>query len=134
MCIRIRAEEHNMQGRNWNSVAAIAALVLGIGQAAWSLDAPAGDAVHGKRLFVAVGCYECHGRVGQGGRFNYPAPALAQTQLPLVAFKALVRTGPNDMPAYAEQVLSDQDVADILAFLRSLPGPRPTKDFPLLNQ
>jgi mono/diheme cytochrome c family protein len=123
-----------MQHCNGKSVAAIAALVLGICHAAWSLDGPAGDAVHGKQLFSAVGCYECHGRAGQGGRFNYSAPALAQTPLPLMAFKALVRTGPNDMPAYAERVLSDQDVADILAFLRSLPGPRPTKDFPLLNQ
>jgi len=42
--------------------------------------------------------------------------------------------GLNDMPAYKEQVLSDQDVADIHAYLSSLPGPRPAKDFPLLNQ
>jgi mono/diheme cytochrome c family protein len=112
---------------------ALAGLLLGIGRAAWPLDAPTGDAVNGKRLFLAVGCFECHGRAGQGGRFNYPAPALAQTPLPLVAFRALVRAGPNDMPAYAERVLSDQDVADILAFLQSLPGPRPVKDIPLLN-
>jgi mono/diheme cytochrome c family protein len=123
-----------MQRRKGKSTAAMAALVmLGSGHAVWPLDAPAGDPVNGKRLFIAVGCYECHGRVGQGGRFNYPAPALAQTPLPLVAFKALVRAGPNDMPAYAPQVLTDQDVADIHAFLRSLPGPSPTKDFPLLN-
>jgi hypothetical protein len=31
-------------------------------------------------------------------------------------------------------VLSDKEAADIHAFLRSLPGRRPPKDFPLLNQ
>jgi hypothetical protein len=30
--------------------------------------------------------------------------------------------------------LSDQEAADIHAFLRSLPGRRPVKDIPLLNQ
>jgi mono/diheme cytochrome c family protein len=41
--------------------------------------------------------------------------------------------GLNDMPAYKEQVLSDQELADIHAYLRSLPGPRPVKDIPQLN-
>jgi mono/diheme cytochrome c family protein len=137
MCIPIRVEEHTMQRCIPKFAVAIAALMLGISRAAWPADAPAADAaadaVNGQRLFLAVGCFECHGRAGQGGRFNYPAPALAQTPLPLVAFRALVRAGPNDMPAYAERVLSDQNVADILAFLQSLPGRRPVKDIPLLN-
>ncbi len=112
----------------------LALLAPCISNAAWSADAPAGDAAHGGSLFVAVGCYECHGRVGQGGAFNYAAPPLAHIALPLEGFKVLVRMGLNDMPAYKEQVLSDQDVADIHAYLSSLPGPRLTKDIPLLNQ
>lgn len=115
------------------SALALAALSLGAAGLAWSADAPGGDAANGRRLYLAVGCFECHGRAGQGGRFNYPAPALARTALPLAAFSALVRAGPNDMPAYAKPVLADQDVADILAFLRSLPGRRPASDIPLLN-
>ena len=82
---------------------------------------------------LAVGCFTCHGRSGQGGSYNGPAPALAETKLPLEAFKVFVRLGPNDMPAYTESVLSDKDTTDILAFLRSLPGRRPAKDIPLLN-
>jgi mono/diheme cytochrome c family protein len=112
---------------------AIAGLSLLQGGVARSADAPGGDTANGRRLYLAVGCFECHGRAGQGGRFNYPAPALARTALPLAAFSALVRTGPNDMPAYAQRVLADQDVADILAFLRSLPGRRPAADIPLLD-
>jgi mono/diheme cytochrome c family protein len=96
-------------------------------------NAPTGDAVNGKRLYLADGCFECHGRAGQGGRFNYPTPALAQIELPVDSFIAYLREAPNDMPSFSADVLSDKDAADIHAFLRSLPGPRPAKDFPMLN-
>jgi mono/diheme cytochrome c family protein len=97
-------------------------------------NAPTGDPVNGKRLYLADGCFECHGRAGQGGRFNYPTPALAQIALPVDSFIAFLREAPNDMPSFSAEVLSDKDAADIHAFLRSLPGPKSPKDFPLLNQ
>jgi mono/diheme cytochrome c family protein len=112
---------------------ALGALALAGSNCAWSQSAQ-GDAASGKRVYLAVGCFTCHGRSGQGGAMNYPAPALAQTALPVEAFNTLVRVGPNDMPAYSESVLSDKELADIHAFLRSLPGRRPAKDYPLLNQ
>jgi mono/diheme cytochrome c family protein len=93
-----------------------------------------GDAANGKRTYVAVGCFACHGRAGQGGAYNYPAPALAQTRLSEEAFKTIVRNGPNEMPAYTAPVLSDRDLTDIYAFVRSLPGPRPAKEIPLLDR
>jgi mono/diheme cytochrome c family protein len=93
-----------------------------------------GDKANGKRVYLADGCFTCHGRAGQGGALNYPAPALAQTKLPVEAFKALVRAGPNDMPAYSEAVLSDKDLGDIHAFAMSLPGRKAPKDYPILNQ
>jgi mono/diheme cytochrome c family protein len=92
-----------------------------------------GNADNGKAVFLADGCFECHGRVGEGGFFNYPVPALAQVRLPLEAFKAIVRLGPNDMPAYSPAVLSDAELADIYAYLRSLPGARPVQEVPLLH-
>ena len=109
-------------------------LMFGGANVALGQTAPSGDAANGNRVYLAVGCFTCHGRSGQGGSYNGPAPALAETKLPLEAFKVFVRLGPNDMPAYSEAVLSDKDVADVLAFLRSLPGRRPAKDIPLLNQ
>ena len=113
---------------------AVALLTLGACNVAWSQNAPAGDVANGKRVYLAIGCYICHGRAGQGGAMNYPAPSLAQTQHSLEVFRVFLRVGPNDMPAYVESVLSDKDVADMYAFVRSLPGRRPAKDFPLLNQ
>ena len=111
---------------------AVAVLALGAFGTAWA-QAPRGDAANGQRTYLAIGCYTCHGRAGQGGAMNGPAPALARTQLPVEAFKAFVRAGPGDMPAYAESRLPDKELADIHAFLLSLPGRRPAKEIPLLN-
>ena len=111
----------------------VAVLALAAGGAAWAQNAPRGDAANGKRVYLAQYCYTCHGRVGQGGAMNYPAPVLAQTQMPPEAFKAFVRVGPNDMPAYPESGISDKEIDDMYAFIRSLPGRRAPRDFPLLN-
>ena len=96
-------------------------------------DAPLGDAVNGKRVYLATGCFECHGRSGQGGAFNGPAPILAKTALPFDAFKAQMRNPSNDMPAYSEKVMPDRQLADIYAYLQALPGPRPVKDISILR-
>jgi mono/diheme cytochrome c family protein len=114
-----------------------AALIAALGAVSWGTqaqDAPVGDAANGKRIYLADGCFECHGRAGQGGAFNYPAPPLAQIEMPVESFQAFLREAPNDMPTYSTAVLSDSEAADIYAFLRSLPGRKPVKDFPLLNQ
>ena len=70
--------------------------------------------------------------VGQGGAYNYPAPPIAQLEMPVEAFQAFLREPPNDMPAYAAKIVSDKDAADILAYLHSVSGRKPVKDFPLL--
>ena len=92
-----------------------------------------GDAANGAKIYVAVGCFTCHGRSGQGGNFNYATPVLAKIQWPVEALRAFLRIGVNDMPAYAKEVLGDQQIADIHAFLRSLQGSRSPADIPQLN-
>jgi mono/diheme cytochrome c family protein len=115
-----------------------AAVVLTVLAAAWTAasaqERPTGDPVNGQRVYLADGCFECHGRSGQGGAFNYPTPAIAKVEMPVESFVAFLRAAPRDMPAYSANVLSDKDAADIYAFLQSLPGRKPAKDFPLLNQ
>ena len=111
-----------------------AAVMLGVaGGGAQAQDAPAGDAAQGKTVFLKEMCFTCHGRSGQGGAYNGPAPILAQTPMPFEGFKAQIRNPVNDMPAYPDAVLSDKDIADIHAFVKSLPGPRSPKDIPILN-
>ena len=112
----------------------VAALSLyGAMAAARAQDAPSGDAVNGKRVYLATGCFECHGRSGQGGAYNGPAPILAKTPLPFEAFKAQMRNPSNDMPAYSEKVMPDRQLADIYAYLQALAGPRPVKDISILR-
>src|ERR1700682_1885251 len=84
--------------------------------------APPGAAANGNRVYLASGCMYCHGRAGQGGAMNYPAPPLAKTELPVDGFKGVLRQSLRDMPAYVEAVLPDKDVVDIYAFLQTLPG------------
>jgi mono/diheme cytochrome c family protein len=114
---------------------ALAVALFGASGSAIALaqDAPAGDAANGKRIYLADGCFTCHGRSGQGGAYNGPAPILAHTALPFDGFAGQVRNPVNDMPAFSNAVLSDKDMADIYAFVESLPGPRSAKDIAILN-
>src|SRR3974390_527186 len=76
-------------------------VALGLGTATLAQNTTSGDAANGKRVYLADGCFGCHGRAGQGGAMNYPAPALAQLEMPVESFLVYVRNGPNDMPAYS---------------------------------
>ena len=100
---------------------------------AMAQDAPKGDVANGKKVYLATGCYFCHGRAGQGGAYNGPAPVLAKTEMPYEGFKGQLRQPTQDMPAYSEPVMSDQQIADIYAFLQSLPGRRDPKSIAILN-
>jgi mono/diheme cytochrome c family protein len=91
----------------------------------------AGDVANGKRLFERNGCYQCHGYWGQGGNAG---ARLAQTRLPFPAFSAFVRNPPSgSMPPFRAKVMSDQELADVYAYIKSIPEPKPAKDIPLLN-
>jgi mono/diheme cytochrome c family protein len=85
-------------------------------------------AVHGRQLFVAVGCYQCHGHGGQGS----VGPRLAPNPLPLDVFTRLVRNPLGVMPVYTAVVLPETDVADIYAYLNSIPKPKSVSEIPLL--
>jgi ubiquinol-cytochrome c reductase cytochrome c subunit len=87
------------------------------------------DAANGKKLFSSVGCYECHGRVGQGGSAG---PRLAPRPVPLQVLIAYVRHPSGAMPPYTAKLVTDAQLADIHAYLASLPPP--AEDVPLLKQ
>lgn len=44
----------------------------GTGLAARGQDLLPGDIANGKRVYLATGCFTCHGRAGQGGRVQWP--------------------------------------------------------------
>lgn len=109
------------------SAAALTAPPALAGQAA----TPGGDAAKGKATFARIGCWQCHGGQGQGGR---EGPRIA-SPVPMTwpALSRFVRTARRNMPPYTEKVLSDQDLADVYAYLRSIPPTPDFKTIPLLN-
>lgn len=95
--------------------------------------AAAGNAETGKKIFTKDGCYECHGREGQGAAQG-AGPRIGPLQLSFEAFTKYVHQPTGQMPPYTSKVISDQDLADIYAYLQSRPKATPSKDIPLLNQ
>jgi ubiquinol-cytochrome c reductase cytochrome c subunit len=93
--------------------------------------APAGNAENGKQLFMKNGCYQCHGREGQGSVVT--GPRIAPDPLPFEVISAYIRKPTGEMPPYTEKVLSDKDLADIYAYLQSRPHPPAAKAAPLLK-
>ncbi|HEV7967154.1 MAG TPA: cytochrome c [Candidatus Acidoferrales bacterium] len=95
--------------------------------------APAGNAETGKKIFTKDGCYECHGREGQGAAQG-AGPRIGPLQLSFESFTKYVHQPTGQMPPYTSKVISDQELADIYAYLQSRPKATPSKDIPLLNQ
>jgi ubiquinol-cytochrome c reductase cytochrome c subunit len=93
--------------------------------------APAGNAEDGKRLFTKDGCYECHGLQGQGAQAT--GPRIGPDPVSFQVFSRYLRKPTGEMPPYTDKVLPDKELADIYAFLKSLPRPPAATTVPLLN-
>jgi mono/diheme cytochrome c family protein len=79
-----------------------------------ALTQPAQDVAAGERLF-AYHCYQCHpgGAAGLG-------PPLNDKPLPVTAIKLQVRKGLGAMPAFNQQQLSDQELGEVVRYLKAL--------------
>ena len=92
-------------------------------------DYPKGDIVTGKKLYESDGCWQCHGYVAQGGNAGpklNPPPTFP-------VFLLQLRTPRLVMPPYAASVLSDNQAADIHAYLMTFPKPADPKTIKLLQ-
>jgi mono/diheme cytochrome c family protein len=92
--------------------------------------APPGNAQNGKRLYVATGCWSCHGYAGQGGSAG---PRLGPPASSYPNFVAAIRQPRSDMPPYTSKILPDQDLADIYAYVKTFPEPPPVDSIPILK-
>ncbi len=92
---------------------------------------PAGDTGNGRKLFDRFGCYECHGHEGQGGAAGV---RLGPQPIPYAAFSRYVRHPARQMPPYTAKVVTDRELSDIYAFLRSIPQPPSASSIPILNR
>jgi mono/diheme cytochrome c family protein len=101
---------------------------------AWAADNPKGDAMNGRALFMTNGCSYCHGTAGQGGGGRTGGLRIANMGIGYPAFLSQLRHPVNEMPPYVESAMPDQQVADIFAFVSTLPPPPDAKSIPLLNR
>jgi ubiquinol-cytochrome c reductase cytochrome c subunit len=75
-----------------------------------------GDASRGQELYVR-NCAACHGAAGDGGISGGAVTVPPIDGLDPVATVEATRVGPFEMPGFSEQVLDEQQVADIAAFV-----------------
>ena len=93
--------------------------------------APTGSVESGKASYQKYMCFTCHGTVGQGGERG-AGPRIAPNAWPYQAFAQQVRRPREGMPRYPARFVSDQDLADIYAYVASIKPGRAAKDIPLL--
>ena len=92
---------------------------------------PAGNTQNGKKLFTSYGCFECHGHQAEGTSVG--GPRLGPNPMSFPAFSRYIRQPTGQMPPFTIKVTSDADLADIYAFLQSLPHPPKADSIPALK-
>jgi len=103
-------------GTRWtDAITASAALIL-IALFISSCSTPMGNPEDGKRWYSMNNCYACHGVNGDDGK----GPVVNNLEMSFWRFERIIRNaGSPIMPKYPEEKISDQDVADIYAFLKA---------------
>lgn len=101
-------------------------LLLGFfGSLTTAADEVASSSERGQQTFMRVGCYLCHGTNGQSN--YYAARTLTPNTLSPEAIGQFIRSNSGLMPVYPKEVLSDNEIIDIVAFLKTIP-PSPSAD------
>ena len=94
---------------------------------------PAGDQGRGKTLYMKNMCHTCHGTAGQGGDRG-SGPRIAYDVWPWEGFLHQVRHPRESMPRYDAKHVSDQELADIYAYVASIKRGVKAGEIPLLKE
>ena len=78
-----------------------------------------GNAVNGQQLFFSLGCNVCHGDRGEG----LVGPTIAQTIVTLERVVEQYRQPFETMTAFPPEEVSDEEIADIYAWLQTVERP-----------
>ena len=99
-----------------------------------------GNAVSGKGLYYAYGCYACHGYNGETGARSFVGRwgNLATEQGFLTFLRGRANVAPllpsTSMPNFSEGTMSDKQAKDIYAYIRTFKSSAPElKEIPTLN-
>ena len=113
------------------TIALFSAAFLLAASAAHAADKAEREAIkHGKDLYNSVGCSQCHGWAAQGG---IAGPTLL-TPSSVANFTTQLRGPRAVMPPYTSKVLQDGDIADIYAYVQTLPKAPDVKKIKLLQE
>ncbi len=98
--------------------------------------AQTGEAERGAEFFTEFGCYQCHLYSGHGYTGAPGGASLIPMTLTEDGFIAYIRNPatPRRMPPYSRENLTDEEAADIYAFIRTFPQSREAGDIPLLRE
>lgn len=126
----VRSPTGTMPAYNADTVSdqALTEMHAALAPAFGSTESP-GNVETGAVLYRQTGCYQCHANEGQGGA---QGPRVGPDPLTLSRFTWYIRNPSGGMPPYTDVVMTDQDVADIHAFLKSQPQPPAVESIPLL--
>ncbi len=91
------------------------------------------SAEQGKAAYIKHGCWQCHGTQGQGSIMTSGGKRIAPDPMPWQTFSSFVRSSNRAMPPYSAAILSDSDLADIYAYLQSIPKPADPNSIPILK-
>ena len=114
-------------------LAAAALTMIGSSTAMAQTPAPspaAGNAENGKKLWVTYLCWSCHGSSGRAGG---AAPAITPSARSADDLIKYVRKPRGAMPPYTSKSISDRELTDIAAFMRTIPKDPDPKTIPLLT-
>jgi mono/diheme cytochrome c family protein len=103
-------------GKKLLVLAPVSAALLSAALLISSCSTPMGNPEDGKRWYSMNNCYACHGVNGDDGK----APVVNNLEMAYWRFERIVRdAGSPIMPKYPEEKISDQDMADLYAFLKA---------------
>ena len=85
-----------------------------------------GNPVNGQALFFELGCNVCHGDRGEG----VVGPTIAKTVVPLERVRQQYRQPFEAMQEFPEDKVSDDEIADIYAWLQSVERPPDSEVIP----
>src|SRR6266540_3387362 len=106
---------------------AVFGMCLAVEATAQTQPASTGNVQVGKDLYLRYSCYACHGYDGHGGA----GARLVPMRMTMERFTAYVHN-PRQMPPYSAKLLSDAQLGDLWAYIKSLPVSPDAKDIPLL--
>jgi ubiquinol-cytochrome c reductase cytochrome c subunit len=115
-----------------DEIAALVAYVGSLGDGPALPVVPTGhrDLANGNELF-RDNCQACHSASGSGGALSYgrAAPPLAPAEGLQIA--SAVRSGPGQMPVFGPDILNDQELGDVVAYVEYLDDPADPGGLPI---